>query len=276
MGRARSGPRRPRQPILPAVRSAGGLQARRRGAEAARPLAGVRDGLAIAPRRRRRRRDRRPRHAPDGGFCGGWGPNPGPPPCFASPGGRAAPFAAHVETGCLRASSPAGGGPCRHATPARARRLGATTSLDVSTDPQGWPEERIEAVRICLPHVDVFFGNETEVAAVAGEHSPIQAGKRLRSFGAAEVVIHQGDRGATAITSSGVVPSAAFDVAIDNPTGCGDVFNAAYAYAKLTQPSVKEWLRFANAAAALHLRNRRRPYPTLPEIRRFLRGFAAP
>jgi len=159
---------------------------------------------------------------------------------------------------------------------ARARRLGATTSLDVSTDPQGWPEERIEAVRICLPHVDVFFGNETEVAAVAGEHSPIQAGKRLRSFGAAEVVIHQGDRGATAITSSGVVPSAAFDVAIDNPTGCGDVFNAAYAYAKLTQPSVKEWLRFANAAAALHLRNRRRPYPTLPEIRRFLRGFAAP
>src|SRR2546425_566529 len=159
---------------------------------------------------------------------------------------------------------------------ARARRLGATTSLDVSTDPQGWPEERIEAVRICLPHVDVFFGNETEVAAVGGEHSPIQAGKRLRSFGAAEVVIHQGDRGATAITSSGVVPSAAFDVAIDNPTGCGDVFNAAYAYAKLTQPSVKEWLRFANAAAALHLRNRRRPYPTLPEIRRFLRGFAAP
>jgi len=159
---------------------------------------------------------------------------------------------------------------------ARARRLGATTSLDVSTDPQGWPRDRIEAVRICLPHVDVFFGNETEVRAVAGEQSPIQAGKRLRSFGAAEVVIHQGERGATAVTSSGVVPNPAFDVAVDNPTGCGDVFNAAYAYAELTQPSVKESLRFANAAAALHLRDRRRPYPTLPEIRRFLREFAPP
>src|SRR2546428_2798504 len=116
---------------------------------------------------------------------------------------------------------------------ARARRLGATTSLDVSTDPQGWPEARIESVRICLPHVDVFFGNETEVAAVAGEHSPIQAGKRLRSFGATEVVIHQADRGATAITSSGVVPRAAFDVAINNPTEGEDVFTAPYPNPKL-------------------------------------------
>ncbi len=157
---------------------------------------------------------------------------------------------------------------------ARARRLGATTSLDVSTDPRGWPTERIEAVRICLPHVDVFFGNEIEICAVAGAKSPNQSGKRLRLLGAAEVVIHQGERGATAITSSEIVPSPAFDVAIDNPTGCGDIFNAAYVYAKLMWPSVKEWLRFANAAAALHLRDRRRPYPTLPAVRRFLRGFA--
>ena len=159
---------------------------------------------------------------------------------------------------------------------ARARRLGATTSLDVSTDPQGWPAARIEAVRVCLPHVDVFFGNETEVGAIAGVTSPVLAGKRLRALGAGEVVIHQGERGATAITSSDVVSSPAFDVAIDNPTGCGDIFNAAYAYAKLTQPSVEEWLRFANAAAALHLRDRRRPYPTLLEVRRFLRRFAPP
>jgi len=159
---------------------------------------------------------------------------------------------------------------------ARARRLGATTSLDVSTDPQGWPADRIQAVRICLPHVDVFFGNETEICAVAGDKSPIRAGKRLRSLGAAEVVIHQGERGATVIAPSGVVRSPAFDVAIDNPTGCGDVFNAAYAYAKLARPSVGESLRFANAAAALHLRDRRRPYPTRGEVRRFLRRFAPP
>jgi len=154
---------------------------------------------------------------------------------------------------------------------ARARRIGATTSLDVSTDPKGWPKTRIEAVRVCLPHVDVFFGNETEVCAVARDRSPIRAGERLRSLGAAEVVIHQGEEGSTAVTPSGTVASPAFEVAIDNPTGCGDVFNAAYVYAKLTGVPVKESLRFANASAALHLRNRRRPYPNLADVRRFLR-----
>src|SRR3989475_673842 len=133
---------------------------------------------------------------------------------------------------------------------ARARRHGATTSLDVSTDPRGWPEAWIVAVRICLPHVDVFFGNETEVCAVAGEQSPIQAGKRLRSFGAAEVVIHQGDRGAAAITSSGVVRSPAFDVAIDNPTEYGEDFKAAYADTRLTQASVIDRLRHWHAGDA--------------------------
>src|SRR3989441_1939784 len=64
---------------------------------------------------------------------------------------------------------------------ARARRLGATTSLDVSTDPQGCPGARMEAVRICLPHVDVFFGNETEVCAVAGRSEERRVGKECRS-----------------------------------------------------------------------------------------------
>jgi sugar/nucleoside kinase (ribokinase family) len=157
---------------------------------------------------------------------------------------------------------------------ARAHRLGATTSLDVSTDPQGWPKSRIEAVRMCLPHVDMFFGNETEVCAVAGERSPLRAGKRLRSLGPEEVIVHTGDQGSSAVTSSGVLNSPAFEVPIDNPTGCGDVFNAAYVYAKLTGNALKESLRFANASAALHLRNRRRPYPNVTEVRRFLREFA--
>src|SRR3989442_3694950 len=64
---------------------------------------------------------------------------------------------------------------------ARARRLGATTSLDVSTDPQGWPAKRIEAVRICLPHVDVFFGDETEGAGAGGGPCPIPCAEKARA-----------------------------------------------------------------------------------------------
>ncbi|HYV08478.1 MAG TPA: PfkB family carbohydrate kinase, partial [Thermoplasmata archaeon] len=84
------------------------------------------------------------------------------------------------------------------------------------------------------------------------------------------------DRGATVVHRSGRVTSAAFDVPIDNPTGCGDVFNAAYVYARLAGASLPDALRFGNAAAALHLRDRRRPYPSGVAVRRLARTSTRP
>jgi aminoimidazole riboside kinase len=155
---------------------------------------------------------------------------------------------------------------------ARARRSGATTSLDVSTDPRGWTKGRIESVRLCLPFADIFFGNEMEVCAIAGVRAPAKAGRRLCSLGAGEVVLHQGGRGSTAVTLERVESARALSVPIDNPTGCGDVFNAAYVHAKLLGASISEALRLGNACAAAHLADRDRPYPTFGRIRRLLRG----
>src|SRR3990170_1334720 len=53
----------------------------------------------------------------------------------------------------------------------RARDRGAETSLDVSTDPEGWPERRRAKVLAVLPEVSVFFGNEDEVRSVFGTRS---------------------------------------------------------------------------------------------------------
>jgi len=159
---------------------------------------------------------------------------------------------------------------------ARARRSGATTSLDVSTDPRGWAKERIESVRLCLPFVDMFFGNEVEVCAIAGLASPSEAARHLCSLGAGEVVLHQAERGSTAVNLERVVTMRALSVAIDNPTGCGDVFNAAYVHAKLLGASIPDALRLGNACAAAHLADRNRPYPNLARVRRLLRGTSTP
>ena len=156
----------------------------------------------------------------------------------------------------------------------RAHRAKAGTSLDVSTDPRGWSLKRVEAVRSCLPHVDTFFGNETEVCAVAGARSPLDAAQRLLDSGADEVVIHRGSEGATWVHDGKVVRSPAFRVPVDNPTGCGDVFNAGYMFAKLSGASVSEGLGFGNACAGLHLSDRDHPYPNLAELRRFFRKHA--
>ncbi len=157
---------------------------------------------------------------------------------------------------------------------ARARRMGAATSLDISTDPDGWPADHVRAVRGCLPNVDTFFGNETEVCALAGRQTPLGAARRLLALGAGEVVLHRGERGAAAVTQTSVLRSQAFRVVIENPTGCGDVFNAAYVHTRLVGGSVGDALRAGNATAALHLRDRRRPYPRQAEVRRFLRRFS--
>lgn len=153
----------------------------------------------------------------------------------------------------------------------RAQRADVSTSLDISTDPQGWRPKRVAAVRTCLPHVDTFLGNPTEVCAVAGRRDVADAAFRLLDLGVGEVVLHLGERGSERIGDGKVVHAPAFRVPADNPTGCGDVFNAGYVFARLSGTSVLEALGFGNACAALHLADRQRPYPTLKELGPFFR-----
>ena len=144
---------------------------------------------------------------------------------------------------------------------AEARNAGATTSLDLSTDPEGWPRARRDAALSVLPNVDVFFGNAEEVTRLAGRSSLGDATRVLLDRGVGEVVVHEGRRGASLFTEAGNVSSRGFRVEAVNPTGCGDVFNAAYVRASLAGVAPGQRLRFANAAAAWHLENVTRPYP---------------
>jgi len=151
----------------------------------------------------------------------------------------------------------------------RARGFGATTSLDVSTDPRGWPPSRVDAVRRCLPHVSTFFGNEVEVRAVGRRPRTLDSARAICGLGAGEVVVHRGAQGATWVGSDDSASSPAFRVTEDNPTGCGDVFNAGFIAARSRGAGISEALSFANACGALHLANRARPYPRSREVRAF-------
>lgn len=157
----------------------------------------------------------------------------------------------------------------------RAHRAGASTSMDISTDPQGWSRARVEAVRSCLRYVDTFFANEVEVCAVAGMRDPLRAAERILEHGVAEVVLHRGAEGATWFREGQRASLPAFRVPLDNPTGCGDVFNAGYLFAKLSGGTMEEALGMGNALAALHLRDRREPYPDLRRLRQFVRTTSA-
>ena len=157
----------------------------------------------------------------------------------------------------------------------RAQKAGASTSMDISTDPQGWPRARVDAVRSCLPYVDTFFGNAVEICAVAGSRDPLAAAERLLALGVGEVVLHRAEEGATWFREGQRTSLPAFRVPIDNPTGCGDVFNAGYVFAKVTGGTTEDALGMGNALAALHMADREVAFPDLRRLRTFLRGGSA-
>ena len=132
----------------------------------------------------------------------------------------------------------------------RARDRGAETSLDVSTDPEGWPERRRAKVLAVLPEVSVFFGNEDEVRSVFDERDLRAAAKEAFAVGVAVLAVHQGPRGCLVAARGVWHREPAVRVVPRNPTGAGDVFNAGFVYGRLQGWNLEKCAKFANAAAA--------------------------
>lgn len=131
---------------------------------------------------------------------------------------------------------------------ARAKRFGLTTSLDPGFDPtETWGLDLKET----LHHVDLFFPNEVEAAALAGTSNPLDA---LRALGndRTRSVLKLGARGAAAIDENGtmiVVPGVTV-VPVDT-TGAGDSFDAGFLHAWLAGEALPACLRLGVACGAL-------------------------
>ena len=152
----------------------------------------------------------------------------------------------------------------------RARDRGAETSLDVSTDPLGWPDPRRAKVLAVLPEVTIFFGNEAEVRGVFGTRSLAVAAKEAFALGVEVLAVHRGGKGCAVLVRGGRIDAPAFRVVPRNPTGAGDLFNAGFVYGRLRGWDLGRCARFANAVAALHVERPDVPYPRYPAVlRRF-------
>lgn len=103
-----------------------------------------------------------------------------------------------------------------------------------------------------LAIVDHLVLSEGFARRITGCGDPAAAAKSLWSPNRKAVVITSGERGAC-FTGDGelVVTQKAYDVAVADTTGCGDVFHGAYAAALAANEPLTERVRFASAAAAL-------------------------
>ena len=152
----------------------------------------------------------------------------------------------------------------------RARDRGAESSLDVSTDPEGWPDRRRAKVLAVLPEVSIFFGNEAEVRGVFGTQSLVIAAKEAFALGVEVLAVHRGAKGCAVLVRGGRIDAPAFRVVPRNPTGAGDLFNAGFVYGRLRGWDLGRCARFANAVAAAHVERPEAPYPRYSAVlRRF-------
>lgn len=133
---------------------------------------------------------------------------------------------------------------------ARLRAAGVSTSIDPNYDP--WERWDL-GLRAVLPHTDVFFVNEHEAAAIAGNPDPLKAAGALLSWmgPAGTVVLKRGPAGAVGIMGRGTcaVPTPAAEVV--DTVGAGDTLVAGMLAARLRGLPLEVQLRWGVVAGTL-------------------------
>jgi sugar/nucleoside kinase (ribokinase family) len=136
---------------------------------------------------------------------------------------------------------------------AKMRAAGATVFADVGWDPtESWSRLLLDRLEL----VDVFMPNAAEAMAYTRTTSAEEAAEALAAH-VPLVVVKMGRSGAIAVDrSSGQrVWEPSLSVEALDPTGAGDVFDAAFVFATISGWALPERLRFANLCAGLSVRH---------------------
>ena len=125
---------------------------------------------------------------------------------------------------------------------------------------------------------DVITPNETELAILSGADTEdiIQAARSLMQHEGQTIVVTQGHKGATWVTSTDAGNVSAFAVEAVDTVGGGDAFNGGLAVALAEGKSLPDALQFANATAALAVMQvgAAESMPTRRDVEQFLQDHA--
>ncbi len=138
----------------------------------------------------------------------------------------------------------------------KAVNLAGNTNVVVSFDPNLRPElldaETIK--KMCEPVVkvsQVAFPSKDEIIALTGIDNPVEAARKLQTLGPDTVVVKMGSIGALVVTHKKVFFEPAFNVKEVDPTGAGDVYDAAFIYGVLKSLPIEKTAEVASAAGAI-------------------------
>jgi 2-dehydro-3-deoxygluconokinase len=130
-----------------------------------------------------------------------------------------------------------------------AKDAGIIVSLDFNYRSRLWsPEHAAAAIRPLAYLADVVFAGEDELFVLGDD--PMSDAMALSDGGRREVVIKRGQRGATSISSTGVLDEPAVSVRAVDPVGAGDAFVAGYLVALLDGVDIANRLKMGCASGA--------------------------
>ena len=138
----------------------------------------------------------------------------------------------------------------------RAAELARESGVKITFDPNLRPELLdAETIRkICEPILKVsraVLPSRDEAKTLTGIHDPAEAGSSLLEMGPEIAVIKMGAEGALAVTETETVFEPAFRVSEVDPTGAGDIYDAAFVYGMLRDWSLRRTMEFASAVGAI-------------------------
>jgi 2-dehydro-3-deoxygluconokinase len=98
---------------------------------------------------------------------------------------------------------------------------------------------------------DIVFTSCPDAKIVLGQDRPEAIAKALHVAGVKTVVVKLGEKGAFASSGGEIVTQAVIPTHIEDPTGAGDAFAAAFLATQLKGWELKESMRAATATGAL-------------------------
>jgi sugar/nucleoside kinase (ribokinase family) len=133
-----------------------------------------------------------------------------------------------------------------------AKERKVAVSLDTNIRLKLWSEQ--DARRSLLPlceMADIVFTSGPDAKIILGDDEPAAIARHLHQEGVGTVVVKLGDKGAFASSKEETATVPMIPTTVEDPTGAGDSFAAAFLATQLKGWKLKDSLRAASATAAL-------------------------
>jgi sugar/nucleoside kinase (ribokinase family) len=135
--------------------------------------------------------------------------------------------------------------------PTLRKKFSGTISLDGQGLTRG---KNVDPEQLLTGNIDIVKVDDTELLQITGCSNEEPAVSKLLNWGIKEIAVTKGSRGSTVYLRNQV-----FDVhsskprKIVDPTGCGDVYIAAYLFKRLQDTPVLESANFASELASINI-----------------------